>query len=311
MGRSPCCSKEGLNRGAWTATEDKILKDYITLHGEGKWRNLPKRAGLMRCGKSCRLRWLNYLRPDIKRGNISHDEEELIIRLHKLLGNRPVLSLSLSLSLSVMLYKEVYTVLKLVKHIVVLRYRWSLIAGRLPGRTDNEIKNYWNTNLCKKLKNPKQSSDHHHEKKNKISKSKNNMDPQPKKESSNVVRTKAVRCSSKVLMISTTPPVQPDKKTDQPMANTSSMDNKQPMDIIVREVEDNNNSSGVFAFDADIGEGDVWLSGFLNPEELLMISHEENTMEDWSGNSFLDQPNSNPHDLTSFLEYGGDWLADN
>ncbi|KAF3452049.1 hypothetical protein FNV43_RR08145 [Rhamnella rubrinervis] len=116
MGRSPCCSKEGLNRGAWTAMEDKILTDYITTHGEGKWRNLPKRAGLKRCGKSCRLRWLNYLRPDIKRGNITGDEEELIIRLHNLLGNR-----------------------------------WSLIAGRLPGRTDNEIKNYWNTNIGKKI----------------------------------------------------------------------------------------------------------------------------------------------------------------
>ncbi|XLU94503.1 hypothetical protein S245_008855 [Arachis hypogaea] len=117
MGRSPCCSKEGLNRGAWTAQEDKILRDYISLHGQGKWRNLPQRAGLKRCGKSCRLRWLNYLRPDIKRGNISEDEEELIIRLHKLLGNR-----------------------------------WSLIAGRLPGRTDNEIKNYWNTNLGKRVR---------------------------------------------------------------------------------------------------------------------------------------------------------------
>nr|WRO64650.1 MYB transcription factor protein [Rosa persica] len=117
MGRSPCCSKEGLNRGAWTAMEDKVLTSYIKAHGEGKWRNLPKRAGLKRCGKSCRLRWLNYLRPDIKRGNISGDEEELIIRLHNLLGNR-----------------------------------WSLIAGRLPGRTDNEIKNYWNTTLVKKAK---------------------------------------------------------------------------------------------------------------------------------------------------------------
>ncbi|KAI3411590.1 uncharacterized protein J3R85_017767 [Psidium guajava] len=89
MGRSPCCSKEeGLNRGAWTAREDKILTDYIMLHGEGKWRSIPKKAGLKRCGKSCRLRWLNYLRPDIKRGNITSDEEDLIIRLHKLLGNR-------------------------------------------------------------------------------------------------------------------------------------------------------------------------------------------------------------------------------
>ncbi|KAI4379623.1 hypothetical protein MLD38_005899 [Melastoma candidum] len=119
MGRSPCCAKVGLNRGAWTAIEDKILISYISAHGEGKWRNLPKRAGLKRCGKSCRLRWLNYLRPDIKRGNISPDEEELIVRLHNLLGNR-----------------------------------WSLIAGRLPGRTDNEIKNYWNTTLAKRLAKP-------------------------------------------------------------------------------------------------------------------------------------------------------------
>ncbi|GAV63679.1 Myb_DNA-binding domain-containing protein [Cephalotus follicularis] len=123
MVRSPRCSKDGLNKGTWTALEDKTLTDYIKTHGEGKWSNAAKVTGLKRCGKSCRLRWMNYLRPDIKRGNISDDEEELIIRLHRLLGNR-----------------------------------WSLIAGRLPGRTDNEIKNYWNTNLAKKaqeLKNEK------------------------------------------------------------------------------------------------------------------------------------------------------------
>ncbi|PQM37814.1 transcription factor WER-like [Prunus yedoensis var. nudiflora] len=115
MGRRPCCSKEGVKRGPWTAQEDKLLADYIRAHGEGKWSSVSKQAGLKRCGKSCRLRWLNYLRPNIKRGNITQDEEDLIIRLHKLLGNR-----------------------------------WSLIAGRIPGRTDNEIKNYWNSNLCKK-----------------------------------------------------------------------------------------------------------------------------------------------------------------
>ncbi|KAG4910775.1 hypothetical protein GLYMA_20G184100v4 [Glycine max] len=116
MGRKANCDNQyAMNRGPWSAEEDKILMNYVQVHGEGKWRELSKRAGLKRCGKSCRLRWLNYLKPDIKRGNISSDEEDLIIRLHKLLGNR-----------------------------------WSLIAGRLPGRTDNEIKNYWNTYLRKK-----------------------------------------------------------------------------------------------------------------------------------------------------------------
>ncbi|KAK3194586.1 hypothetical protein Dsin_025896 [Dipteronia sinensis] len=117
MGRAPCCSKVGLHRGPWTPREDTLLTKYIQAHGEGHWRSLPKKAGLLRCGKSCRLRWMNYLRPDIKRGNITPDEDDLIIRLHALLGNR-----------------------------------WSLIAGRLPGRTDNEIKNYWNTHLSKRLK---------------------------------------------------------------------------------------------------------------------------------------------------------------
>ncbi|KAJ8650191.1 hypothetical protein MRB53_003214 [Persea americana] len=117
MGRAPCCSKVGLHKGPWTTKEDALLTKYIQAHGEGQWRSLPKKAGLLRCGKSCRLRWMNYLRPDIKRGNIGPDEEDLIIRLHSLLGNR-----------------------------------WSLIAGRLPGRTDNEIKNYWNTHLSKRLK---------------------------------------------------------------------------------------------------------------------------------------------------------------
>ncbi|XP_004306648.1 PREDICTED: transcription factor MYB12-like [Fragaria vesca subsp. vesca] len=118
MGRAPCCSKVGLHRGPWTPREDTLLTKYIEAHGEGHWRSLPKKAGLLRCGKSCRLRWMNYLRPDIKRGNITPDEDDLIIRLHSLLGNR-----------------------------------WSLIAGRLPGRTDNEIKNYWNTHLSKRLMN--------------------------------------------------------------------------------------------------------------------------------------------------------------
>lgn len=116
MGRSPCCEKAHTNKGAWTKEEDDRLIAYIKAHGEGCWRSLPKAAGLLRCGKSCRLRWINYLRPDLKRGNFTEEEDELIIKLHSLLGNK-----------------------------------WSLIAGRLPGRTDNEIKNYWNTHIKRKL----------------------------------------------------------------------------------------------------------------------------------------------------------------
>ncbi|XP_071705430.1 MYB-like transcription factor 4 [Rutidosis leptorrhynchoides] len=118
MGRSPCCEKSHTNKGAWTKEEDDRLITHIKSHGEGCWRSLPKAAGLLRCGKSCRLRWINYLRPDLKRGNFTEDEDELIIKLHSLLGNK-----------------------------------WSLIAGRLPGRTDNEIKNYWNTHIRRKLIN--------------------------------------------------------------------------------------------------------------------------------------------------------------
>ncbi|XP_028781493.1 transcription factor MYB3 [Neltuma alba] len=116
--RKPFCEKVGLSRGAWSKQEDQKLIDYINKYGEGSWRTLPQAAGLLRCGKSCRLRWMNYLRPDIKRGNFAEDEEDLIIKLHALLGNR-----------------------------------WSLIAGRLPGRTNNEVKNYWNSHLRKKLIN--------------------------------------------------------------------------------------------------------------------------------------------------------------
>nr|QQP20047.1 MYB33 transcription factor protein [Fagopyrum tataricum] len=167
MGRKPCCEKEGVNRGAWTAMEDKLLTEYIKLHGEGHWRSIPKKAGLRRCGKSCRLRWLNYLRPDIKRGNITDDEEDLIVRLHKLLGNR-----------------------------------WSLIAGRLPGRTDNEIKNYWNTHLSKKAQDDRRRNCNIADTRQNDDK---NIETKKAANSSGVVfRTKAVKCNR--VFISPLPP---------------------------------------------------------------------------------------------------------
>ncbi|KAL3818240.1 hypothetical protein ACJIZ3_004145 [Penstemon smallii] len=106
-----------VNRGAWTAEEDEKLTHYVAINGPRRWKSIAFNSGLNRCGKSCRLRWLNYLRPNIKRGNFSDAEDDLILRLHRLLGNR-----------------------------------WSLIAQRIPERTDNEIKNYWNSHLSKKSK---------------------------------------------------------------------------------------------------------------------------------------------------------------
>ncbi|KAF0906308.1 hypothetical protein E2562_009679 [Oryza meyeriana var. granulata] len=116
MGRSPCCDESGLKKGPWTPEEDEKLLQYIQKNGHGSWRTLPRLAGLNRCGKSCRLRWTNYLRPDIKRGKFSQEEEQTILHLHSILGNK-----------------------------------WSAIATHLPGRTDNEIKNFWNTHLKKRL----------------------------------------------------------------------------------------------------------------------------------------------------------------
>ncbi|KAL0343059.1 UNVERIFIED_CONTAM: Transcription factor [Sesamum angustifolium] len=88
MGRQPCCEKVGLKRGPWTVEEDKKLITFILTNGQCCWRAVPKLAGLLRCGKSCRLRWTNYLRPDLKRGLLSEYEEKMVIDLHAQLGNR-------------------------------------------------------------------------------------------------------------------------------------------------------------------------------------------------------------------------------
>ncbi|KAK6928707.1 SANT/Myb domain [Dillenia turbinata] len=110
-------NNDKLRRGLWSPEEDEKLKNYMLRNGQGCWSDIAKNAGLQRCGKSCRLRWINYLRPDLKRGAFSLQEEQLIVHLRSILGNK-----------------------------------WSQIAAHLPGRTDNEIKNFWNSTIKKRLR---------------------------------------------------------------------------------------------------------------------------------------------------------------
>ncbi|CAL0332171.1 unnamed protein product [Lupinus luteus] len=108
----PNDNEGSLKKGPWTPDEDAILINYVNKYGEGNWNAVQKNSGLLRCGKSCRLRWVNHLRPNLKKGSFSLEEERIIVELHAKHGNK-----------------------------------WARMASKLPGRTDNEIKNFWNTRI--------------------------------------------------------------------------------------------------------------------------------------------------------------------
>ncbi|GER48106.1 myb domain protein 58 [Striga asiatica] len=178
-GRAPCCDKTKVKKGPWSPAEDLRLTTFIQKHGHSNWRALPKQAGLLRCGKSCRLRWINYLRPDVKRGNFTPEEEQTIINLHNSIGNR----------------------------------------------TDNEIKNVWNTHLKKKLKDQQSTTSHCHNKTSEASAS-DHSQPNP--------TTSASQCCTSSSIASSDDPESNNPLISQDIEKPDHS-NKDPKDSIISE----------------------------------------------------------------------------